>query len=100
MMPTLNIPTPLRLYTKGTKSIDLRAADVRGAVQELVSEYPDLNSHLFTEDGVLRPYVNLFLNDEDIRYLQGLDTELNDQDQLRIIPSIAGGNHNCPHQIG
>jgi molybdopterin converting factor small subunit len=91
-MPTLNVPTPLRPYTENTTSIDLQSADVRGAVQELVSKYPALDPHLFTEEGSLRPYVNLFVNDEDVRYLQGLDTQLHAQDQLRIIPSIAGGH--------
>lgn len=90
-MPTLSIPTPLRPYTGGTSNIDLRSTDVRGAVQELVLQYPDLDPHLFSEDGGLRPYVNLFVNGEDVRFLQGLDTQLHVQDQLRIIPSIAGG---------
>jgi adenylyltransferase/sulfurtransferase len=90
-MPTLSIPSPLRSYTEGARSIDLQSTDVSGAVQELVTSYPALEPHLFTEDGGLRPYVNLFLNDEDVRHLQGLETELADQDQLRIIPSIAGG---------
>ena len=90
-MPTLSIPSPLRSYTEGVQSIDLQAVDVRGAVQELVTKYPALDTHLFTDDGSLRPYVNLFLNDEDVRHLQGLETELEDQDRLRIIPSIAGG---------
>ena len=92
-MPTLTIPTPLRPYTQGTKNIDLHSTDVRGAVKEIASKFPDLDPHLFTEDGNLRPYVNLFVNDEDVRHLQGLDTELQVQDRLRIIPSIAGGNN-------
>ena len=90
-MPTLSIPSPLRSYTEGARSIDLQSTHVGGAVQELVTQYPALNGHLFTEDGTIRPYVNLFLNGEDVRHLQGLETELADQDQLRIIPSIAGG---------
>lgn len=92
-MPTLNIPTPLRSYTEGTRVINLQATDVGGAVKELVAEYPSLYPHLFTDQGELRPYVNLFVNDEDVRHLQGLETELGDQDLLRIIPSIAGGNY-------
>jgi len=92
-MPTLNIPAPLRSYTEGTSNIDLHATDVGGAVKELVAEYPTLYPHLFTDEGKLRPYVNLFVNDEDVRHLQGLETELGDQDRLRIIPSIAGGNY-------
>jgi molybdopterin converting factor small subunit len=90
-MPTLSIPTPFRSYTEGTSNINLQATDVRGAVQELITKYPDLESHLFNDEGNLRPFVNLYVNDEDMRYLQGLDTELDVQDHLRIIPSIAGG---------
>ena len=90
-MPTLNIPAPLRPYTEGTSSLDLQATDVGGAVKELVAEYPALHPHLFTDQGTLRPYVNLFVNDEDVRHLQGSETELGEQDLLRIIPSIAGG---------
>jgi molybdopterin converting factor small subunit len=92
-MPTLNIPAPLRSYTGGTSNIDLHATDVGGAVQELTTKYPALYPHLFTDHGKLRPYVNLFVNDEDVRHLQGLETELGDQDRLRIIPSIAGGKN-------
>jgi molybdopterin synthase sulfur carrier subunit len=73
------------------RSIDLQSSDVGGAVMELVTRYPALNGHLFTDDGSLRPYVNLFLNEEDVRYLQGLETELTEEDKLQIIPSIAGG---------
>ena len=91
-MPTLSIPSPLRSYTDGARSIDIQSANVGGAVQELVTRYPALDSHLFTDDGDLRPYVNLFVNSDDVRHLQGLNTELGKQDQLRIIPSIAGGN--------
>jgi molybdopterin converting factor small subunit len=90
-MPKLSIPTPFRTYTGGTSNLNIQASDVRGAVQELIAEYPDLESHLFNDDGNLRPFVNLYVNDEDVRYLQGLDTELDEQDHLRIIPSIAGG---------
>lgn len=93
-MPTLSIPSPLRSYTEGARNIDIQSANVAGAVQELVTRYPALNSHLFTDEGSLRPYVNLFLNDEDIRHLQGLETELEAKDRLRIIPSIAGGLSN------
>lgn len=90
-MPKLSIPTPFRTYTGGTSSLDIEASNVRDAVQALITEYPDLESHLFNDDGNLRPFVNLYVNDEDVRYLQGLDTELKEQDHVRIIPSIAGG---------
>ena len=81
------------IQLKGSSSIDLHAADVASAIKELVAEYPALYPHLFTDHGKLRPYVNLFVNGEDVRHLQGLETELGDQDRLRIIPSIAGGDN-------
>lgn len=90
-MATLSIPTPFRPYTGGTSTLEIEATSVGGAVQELVTQYPSLQQHLFTEEGKLRSFVNLFLNGEDVRYLQGEETELTTEDQLRIIPSIAGG---------
>jgi molybdopterin converting factor small subunit len=58
---------------------------------ELVGRYPSLRQHLYSDDGKLRPFVNLYLNQEDIRHLQGVDTPLHADDRLMIIPSIAGG---------
>ena len=90
-MPTLKIPTPLRPYANGQAEIDVNGAKVDDALQDLVRQHPDLKPHLFNDTGDLRPFVNLFLGEEDVRYLDGLDTTLGDDDQLRIIPSIAGG---------
>ncbi len=90
-MTVLRIPTPLRPYAEGASEIEVQAADVNGALQELVTKYPTLKQHLFTEDERLRSYVNLFVNDEDIRHLNGVDTPIQSGDKLMIIPSIAGG---------
>jgi MoaD family protein len=90
-MPTLRIPTPLRPYAGGQAEINLQSDIVGSALDELIGLYPDLKKHLFTEQDELRSYVNLFLNDEDVRHLQGLETPLNPGDRLMIIPSIAGG---------
>ncbi len=90
-MPVLRLPTPLRPYAGGQSEITLQAATVGEALQELVQRYPALEKHLFTEEGKLRPYVNLFLGDEDVRHLQGEATPLRPEDRLMIIPSIAGG---------
>lgn len=90
-MTILRIPTPLRPYAEGVGEINVQAATVSEAMTELTITYPALKKHLFTEEGELRSYVNLFLNDEDIRHLNGVDTELTDGDRLMIIPSIAGG---------
>lgn len=85
------IPTPLRQYAGKKDSIDLEAKTVAEALAELTSRHGDLRRHLFTDDGKLRSFVNVYLNDEDIRYLQKEQTPLRDNDVLSIVPSIAGG---------
>ncbi|MFZ5922212.1 MAG: ubiquitin-like small modifier protein 1 [Chloroflexota bacterium] len=90
-MTTLRIPTPLRPYTEGQGELQVSAPTVGEAMRELVSRYPALRPHLFTEQDDLRSFVNLFVNDEDIRSLDGAGTPLSDGDRLMIIPSIAGG---------
>lgn len=90
-MPTLRIPTPLRSYTNGQKEVTLQGETVEAVMEDLIAQYPSLRPHLFNGDGHLRPFVNLFLNDENIRDLQGVNTPLQADDQLLLIPSVAGG---------
>ena len=90
-MPTLRIPTPLRPYADGETEVAVQGADVGEALSDLVNQYPSLKKHLFNDGGDLRPFVNLFLGDEDVRHLQGIQTPLKEDDKLMIIPSIAGG---------
>jgi molybdopterin converting factor small subunit len=90
-MSLLRIPTPLRPYTNGQAEIILQAQTVGEALSILTDRYNGLRPHLFTSDGQLRSFVNLFLNDEDIRQLKGLDTPIQESDRLILIPSIAGG---------
>jgi adenylyltransferase/sulfurtransferase len=90
-MTILKIPTPLRPYAEGAKEVEVTAATAGLVMEELTEKYPALRKHLFTEEGELRSYVNLFLNDEDIRHLEGVDTPVGESDKLMIIPSIAGG---------
>lgn len=90
-MTTLRIPSPLRPYAGGASQIDLSARDVAGALNELLAAHPELKPHLFTEAGELRAFVNLFVNDENVRDLKGMDTLLERDDTLMILPSIAGG---------
>ena len=86
------IPTPLRQYAGKKDAVEVRASTVGDALIELTSSHPDLKRHLYTEDGKLRAFVNVYLNDEDVRYLaQKEQTPVKDGDQLSIIPSIAGG---------
>ena len=90
-MPTLRIPTPLRPYAGGQGEFVVQAGTVAEALNEVVSSHPALRQHLFSEDGELRAFVNLFLNEEDIRHLQGVETPVGERDKLILIPSIAGG---------
>jgi adenylyltransferase/sulfurtransferase len=89
-MPTIRIPTPLRQYTENQSAVDVQGATAGDALKRLAQSYPQLQQHLF-EDGRLRSFVNVYLNEEDIRYLDGEETTLEDDDTLMIIPSIAGG---------
>ena len=86
------IPTPLRPFAAGQPSVDVSATTVAEALSALTGAHPDLRNHLFTAEGKLRAFVNLYLNDEDIRYLPAKDeTPVTATDTLSIIPSIAGG---------
>jgi adenylyltransferase/sulfurtransferase len=90
-MATLKVPTPLRTYTDGLTEITVQGSTVRAAVNDLVAQHPALRPHLFNGQAELRPFVNLFLNDENIKDLKGLETPLEEGDRLMLIPSIAGG---------
>jgi adenylyltransferase/sulfurtransferase len=85
------IPTPLRQYADKRDTIEVQAGSVGEALSALTTQHPDLRRHLYTEDGRLRAFVNVYLNDEDIRYLQKEQTAVRESDTLSIIPSIAGG---------
>jgi adenylyltransferase/sulfurtransferase len=90
-MNKIHIPTPLRQYVGKQATVDVAGATVADAMKALVAQHPDLRKHLYTEDGKLRAFVNLYVNDEDIRYLQKEATALNEGDNISIVPSIAGG---------
>ncbi|MFP5229986.1 MAG: MoaD/ThiS family protein [Acidobacteriota bacterium] len=89
---TIEIPTPLRVYTGNQSAVTVHADTVSQAITTLLDEFPDFRKHLYTPDGKLRSFVNLYLNDEDIRYLPAReDSPVGTSDTLTIIPSIAGG---------
>ncbi len=93
----IHIPTPLRGYTGGKQTVEVSASSVQGALDALVLNSPELRKHLYTEDDKLRSFVNVYLNDDDVRYLpQREDTVTTEIDELTIIPSIAGGSARCP----
>jgi molybdopterin converting factor small subunit len=90
-MPKIHIPTPLRQYAGKQADVEVKAVTVGDALSHLVAQHPDLRRHLYTEDGKLRAFVNVYLNDEDVRYLQKDATTVNEGDNISIVPSIAGG---------
>ncbi len=91
----IHIPTPLRTYTGGLETVSVSGATVNAVFEQLTIKYPELKQHLFTPEGKLRSFVNVYLNDDDLRYLADKEgTAVSDRDELTIIPSIAGGA-NC-----
>ena len=90
-MALVRIPAALRDYTGGTAELNVTGDTVASALHDLSTSYPHLRRHLYAENGDLRSYVNVFLNEDDVRTLQGLKTEVQAQDTLMIVPSIAGG---------
>ena len=86
------IPTPLRQYVGKKDQVEVEAKTVAEALSRLTGEYSELRRHLYNPEGKLRSFVNVYLGDEDIRFLQREQTPLNENDVLTIVPSIAGGN--------
>jgi molybdopterin synthase sulfur carrier subunit len=89
---TISIPTALRQYAGGNAGIDLASGPVGQLLASLVEQHPQLGKQLYNEHGQLRSFVNIYVGDEDIRYLQGVETPVPDGETVSIIPAIAGGN--------
>ena len=92
MLVTIAIPTALRNLAEGKSRIELQAATAGAALDQLSSQYTELRRHLYDDKNKLRSFVNVYLNDEDIRHQSGADTPLKDGDTLMIVPAIAGGS--------
>ena len=90
-MAKIHIPTPLRQYAGKQADVEVKAGSIADALSSLVAQHPELRRHLYTDDGRLRAFVNVYLNDEDVRYLQKEATAVKDGDTISIVPSIAGG---------
>jgi molybdopterin converting factor small subunit len=90
-MATIIIPTPLRKFTDNTAKININANNVKGVVDELTINFPDLKKHLLDEQGNIRSFVNIFVGDEDIRSLQQDQTPIKEETIISIVPAIAGG---------
>lgn len=90
-MTSVEIPTILRTYTGGERSVTATGATLSEVVTNLDSQYPGIAERL-VEDGALRRFVNVYLNDEDVRFLDGLTTVVADDDTVTILPAVAGGS--------
>src|SRR4029450_6409231 len=90
-MNTIHIPTPLRPFTDKREAVEVTGATVGELLADLTKKYEGLRKHLYTDQGKLRNFVNVYLNDEDIRYLQKEETPVKAGDSLSIVPSVAGG---------
>jgi len=91
-MPSVRIPTPLRKLSGDRDQLNISAANVSELIEGLEQECPGIKDRICDEDGNIRRFINLYVNNEDIRFLNGKDTELSENDNVSIIPAIAGGN--------
>ena len=91
-MATVRIPTPLRKYTEGKEAVTVAGATVRELLDNLESSHPGIGERVRDDKGAVRRFVNIFVRDEDIRFLDGLDTPVGTSDEISIIPAIAGGH--------
>ena len=91
MSVLIRIPTPLRRMTNGESKVEIDSSDVGDMVEKLDSSYPGFKARLVDENGDLRYFVNIYLNGEDVRFLQGLDTATKSGDEVSIVPAVAGG---------
>ena len=91
-MIKVRIPTPLRPLTKGQGEVDVQATSIAEMIDTLNSSYPGMKDRLCDDTGELRRFVNIYVNEEDIRFLKGKETSLKDGDEVSIVPAIAGGS--------
>src|SRR5882762_5298843 len=92
MPVTINIPTPLRQFAAGQSEIQVEATTAGEALDQLTSTHAELRKHLFNDQNTLRNFVNVYVNDEDIRHTDGPNTPVKEGDTILIVPSIAGGS--------
>jgi sulfur-carrier protein len=98
MSVKVRIPTPLQKLTKNESEVACEAATVNDVISSLEGQYPGIKERLCDQNGSLRRFINVYVNEEDIRFLDGVSTKLKDGDELSIIPAIAGGSRlSCPY---
>jgi molybdopterin/thiamine biosynthesis adenylyltransferase/molybdopterin converting factor small subunit len=98
-MARILIPTALRQFTEQSDAVDVTGATVSDALSQLTARYPDIKKNLFNDQGKLRSFVNVYVNDEDIRYLDKVETKLEGNETISIVPSIAGGSAVAEEQV-
>ena len=91
MAITVRIPTPLRRLTDGADSVETDSADVQNAIENLEGQYPGIRERLIDDSGELHRFVNIYVNGEDIRFVDGLKTNIKEGDEVSIVPAVAGG---------
>ena len=92
MSVVVRIPTPLRKMTQNEAEVSAEGSDIASLIDDLENNYPGIKDRICDDQGEIRRFVNIYLNDEDIRFLQGQSTSLADGDEVSIIPAIAGGS--------
>lgn len=90
-MAKVRIPTPLRNLTDGAAEVTVSGATLRDIIDELEAAHPGFGERMLDDEGALRRFVNVFVRDEDVRFLDGLDTEVGETDTVSIVPAVAGG---------
>jgi sulfur-carrier protein len=90
-MATVRIPTPLRKLTNGQEEVKAAGGDIAAVISSLETQFPGIKERICDDQGKVRRFVNIFKNDEDIRFLQNLETPVAEGDELSIVPAIAGG---------
>ncbi|HEX9922022.1 MAG TPA: ubiquitin-like small modifier protein 1 [Anaerolineae bacterium] len=90
-MTQVRIPSPLRRYTDGQSKVETNGATIQELIDNLEAQHPGVKSRLCDENGQIKRYVNVFVNDEEIRTLQGVETPITEKDEVSIIPAMAGG---------
>ena len=91
MAINVKIPTPLRKLTDGNSTVSVSGSDITNIISNLENKYPGIKDRICEENGEIRPFVNIFVNGEDIRYLEGLNSKLSEDDEVSIVPAVAGG---------
>jgi molybdopterin synthase sulfur carrier subunit len=91
MSVMIRIPSPLRRVTNGLDKVEVNGETLQGCINELESEFPGVSERMLDEQGALREFVNVYINGEDVRFLQGLETTTQSGDEISIVPAVAGG---------